>query len=753
MEVFQSVDLASNFYFSYTYDITHTLQKNLTKTKNNPDLEKINGNILPHLNSIFVWNYQLISNGKSKLGIDTSWMIPLIHGYTDQFKLSILGRNVYVTLIARRSRVFAGVRFMKRGVNEKGYVANDVETEQIVHTMEVTSFSLPFNDENSNPSYTSFVQHRGSIPLFWSQYTSAIKPKPPIELNIQDPYFTVSGIHFQQLFIRYGTPIIVLSLIKTKESTRRESLLGEEFSECISYLNKILPKDKKLLYIRWDMSRAKNNREDDVLEILEEIAEESLTLTGFFHNGPELYTNYLKKMSLYQSEKNEKKSDGSCMKANHEIPMHRKHKLLQNGVIRSNCIDCLDRTNAAQTIIGKVAFAHQLYELGCLSEPYLAFDTEAVMMLEEMYHDLGDTIALQYGGSHLVNTVQTYRKINNWTSHSRDLIVSLRRYYSNSFVDAERQNAITMFLEKSDSSTNDVINNITIDADDPFHSNDIALGFLKKRPEKEEEITKPDHPIDFEEISVGDDRLSLVPIESDIGFMEKTDSKSLNSDYKFDYWSEYYNPKTYTSFDSLFLSRINSNSKYDSFLLLKISSFITRNKLAILIKYRPHSINSGPFVSKSVDNDSNEIKKIRTRSKWLNAKNDPVCNEEIFENFEDLSDRFKSIISKEDEIYPYEEFEKLTKTTLDYSFVPLEIPTVSEESKLLYKRYIDQFYETAKYYNVETDEFTKIGFIKETYDPNDPENLLIIPTVDSESQKLYDSYVNLDSLESAWKKK
>lgn len=62
------------------------------------------------------------------------------------------------------------------------------------------------------------------------------------------------------------------------------------------------------------------------------------------------------------------------------------------------------------------------------------FDCDVTNMLTEMYHDHGDTIALQYGGSHLVNTMETYRKINQWTSHSRDMIESIRRFYSNSFV-------------------------------------------------------------------------------------------------------------------------------------------------------------------------------------------------------------------------------------------------------------------------------------------------------------------------------
>ena len=69
-----------------------------------------------------------------------------------------------------------------------------------------------------------------------------------------------------------------------------------------------------------------------------------------------------------------------------------------------------------------------------MAEPVVPFDCDVVNMLTEMYHDHGDTIALQYGGSHLVNTMETYRKINQWTSHSRDMIESIRRFYSNSFV-------------------------------------------------------------------------------------------------------------------------------------------------------------------------------------------------------------------------------------------------------------------------------------------------------------------------------
>lgn len=121
--------------------------------------------------------------------------------------------------------------------------------------------------------------------------------------------------------------------------------------------------------------------------------------------------------------------------------------LLQKGIVRTNCIDCIDRTNAAQFMIGKSALAHQLYGLGIISEPYLPFDCNAIDILTEMYHDHGDTLALQYGGSLLVNNMATYRKINqNWSSHSRDVIEAIRRFYSNSFVDAEKQDAINLYL-------------------------------------------------------------------------------------------------------------------------------------------------------------------------------------------------------------------------------------------------------------------------------------------------------------------
>lgn len=54
-------------------------------------------------------------------------------------------------------------------------------------------------------------------------------------------------------------------------------------------------------------------------------------------------------------------------------------------------MDCLDRTNAAQFVFGKRALGHQLYALGIVESPNLAFDSDAANMLTEMYHDHGDS--------------------------------------------------------------------------------------------------------------------------------------------------------------------------------------------------------------------------------------------------------------------------------------------------------------------------------------------------------------------------
>ena len=65
---------------------------------------------------------------------------------------------------------------------------------------------------------------------------------------------------------------------------------------------------------------------------------------------------------------------------------YRDQPMLQHGILRVNCVDCLDRTNAAQFAIAKRAFGHQLYALGLLATPHSPFLCDAVDVLTEVRH-------------------------------------------------------------------------------------------------------------------------------------------------------------------------------------------------------------------------------------------------------------------------------------------------------------------------------------------------------------------------------
>uniref|UniRef100_A0A668U9U3 SAC domain-containing protein n=1 Tax=Oreochromis aureus TaxID=47969 RepID=A0A668U9U3_OREAU len=356
LRIFQNVDLSSNFYFSYSYDLSHSLQYNLTLLQR--PYEQWSSAASSTEEEVHTQSKQDSFDIFEDEGLPTK-------------ELLIYGRPVHITLIARRSSKFAGTRFLKRGANCEGDVANEVETEQVVHDASVMSFTAG--------SYSSYVQVRGSVPLYWSQDISTMMPKPPIRLDQADPYAYVAGLHFDQMLQRFGSPIIILNLVKKREKRKHEKILSEELYRAVVNLNQFLPPSHCIDYIAWDMARYTKSKLCNVLDRLSMIAENV------------------------------------------------------TGVLRTNCVDCLDRTNTAQFMVGKCALAYQLYALGMIDKPKLQFDTDCVRLFEELYEDHGDTLSLQYGGSQLVHRVKTYRKIAPWTQHSKDIMQTLSRYYSNAF--------------------------------------------------------------------------------------------------------------------------------------------------------------------------------------------------------------------------------------------------------------------------------------------------------------------------------
>eukprot|EP01043_Picozoa_sp_COSAG02_P073527 COSAG02_NODE_14335_length_1283_cov_1.298986_2_plen_334_part_01 len=169
---------AKDFIFSYTFALHLRIQHTFSgpaspyskRTAGKP--EEVAQDAL-----LYVWNSYLLDQmdgGSSRAAVQESrcggaaallssgFGLGLVCGSFHQRRVSLLGLPLCLTLLSRRSSEFAGTRFRKRGVNSAGFVANEVETEQIVHIETTINSSLGYR-------YTSFVQLRGSIPLFWTQ--------------------------------------------------------------------------------------------------------------------------------------------------------------------------------------------------------------------------------------------------------------------------------------------------------------------------------------------------------------------------------------------------------------------------------------------------------------------------------------------------------------------------------------------------------------------------------------------------------
>ena len=119
--------------------------------------------------------------------------------------------------------------------------------------------------------------------------------------------------------------------------------------------------------------------------------------------------------------------------------------LLQHGVLRTNCVDCLDRTNVAQFFVGVRLLGLQLHALGLVSSPRLDPSNTTVMALMELFEEMGDRIALQYGGSEAHKKVHTQhvekaeQEKRRRSGQSKEVLTSIKRYVSNSFTDALKQ--------------------------------------------------------------------------------------------------------------------------------------------------------------------------------------------------------------------------------------------------------------------------------------------------------------------------
>ncbi|KAG2610094.1 hypothetical protein PVAP13_4KG096400 [Panicum virgatum] len=457
-KLLQTIDLRKDFFFSHSYHIIRSIQKNFSDPQEGWEL----------YDTMFVWN-EFLTRGIRNILKTTLWTVALVYGFFKQDKLAICGKDIMLTLIARRSRHYAGTRYLKRGVNDEGRVANDVETEQIV-----------YEDLPGPRQISSVVQNRGSIPLFWSQETSKLNLKPDIILHEKDKNYEATRLHFENLRKRYGKPIIILNLIKTREKRPREVILRREFDRAIKIINSGLPGEDHLRFLHWDLH--KNSQSTNALQVLLKVAFEALNLTEFFYYqvssdrrtesflnlsatlkngfGPHVCDdNNNRGTADYVDDLDDISQDDTCGSSdpgngiaedNSEVNGSNtqiKPPKFQKGVLRTNCIDCLDRTNVAQYAYGLAALGHQLHALGSLESPEVHIDAPLSRHLMHFYERMGDTLALQYGGSAAHNKIFSAKRGHlKFAIQSQEFFRTLQRYYSNAYMDAYKQAAINLFL-------------------------------------------------------------------------------------------------------------------------------------------------------------------------------------------------------------------------------------------------------------------------------------------------------------------
>lgn len=72
------------------------------------------------------------------------------------------GQRFTMALLARRSSLHPGTRYLARGLNEHASPGNEVECELLV-------WREPRHDETGGTMYSSHVWRRGTVPIWWKQ--------------------------------------------------------------------------------------------------------------------------------------------------------------------------------------------------------------------------------------------------------------------------------------------------------------------------------------------------------------------------------------------------------------------------------------------------------------------------------------------------------------------------------------------------------------------------------------------------------
>ena len=147
----------------------------------------------------------------------TDWTHVFITGFFDT-KSFLLNKPANFALLSRRDKSRAGMRFLSRGSDKNGNVSNFVETEQILTIHQNEGFDL-----------YSYLQIRGSIPFYWSQWPT-VKYAPKTELLNIDSKDDAAYLGHRNHLLKEYKETMCLNLIDKKTGSGQQKL-GKRFYE------------------------------------------------------------------------------------------------------------------------------------------------------------------------------------------------------------------------------------------------------------------------------------------------------------------------------------------------------------------------------------------------------------------------------------------------------------------------------------------------------------------------------------------
>lgn len=119
----------------------------------------------------------------------------------------------------------------------------------------------------------------------------------------------------------------------------------------------------------------------------------------------------------------------------------------QTGVFRTNCMDCLDRTNVVQSMLARRSLQITLTRLGVMPQGQRVQDCLSLESLfRNVWADNADFISTQYSGTGALKTDFTRTGKRTILGAIKDGINSMTRYFKNNFMDGFRQDAFDLFL-------------------------------------------------------------------------------------------------------------------------------------------------------------------------------------------------------------------------------------------------------------------------------------------------------------------